>query len=232
MAVFEEKEKPKISETITKKHEIPSGLWVKCKQCGEIIYSKELCANAKVCAKCDYHFTMTAAERVAMLADAGARFGVNYLITPYRLADLEPVVLRLVALGCRDVLLLSYNGSDADLHLDAAQSRDLANRTNLLSRALVGRATLKLDVCWGERLDAVPRLFNRADCGAGRDFVVLTSDRQLMPCSFHHVKVPVRSAVNVLETWQRRRDDLASPSRIPGCARAPGYGLNRLQVIA
>ena len=42
MAVFEEKEKPKISETKTKKHEIPSGLWVKCKQCGEIIYSKEL----------------------------------------------------------------------------------------------------------------------------------------------------------------------------------------------
>ena len=69
MAVFEEK--PKISETKTKKHEIPSGLWVKCKQCGEIIYTKELRANAKVCAKCDYHFTMTAAERVAMLADEG-----------------------------------------------------------------------------------------------------------------------------------------------------------------
>jgi acetyl-CoA carboxylase carboxyl transferase subunit beta len=71
MAVFEEKEKPKITETRTKKHEIPSGLWVKCKQCGEIIYSKELVTNAKVCAKCDYHFTMTATERVAMLADEG-----------------------------------------------------------------------------------------------------------------------------------------------------------------
>ena len=71
MAVFEEKEKPKITETKTKKHEIPSGLWVKCKQCGAIIYSKELITNAKVCAKCDYHFTMTAAERVAMLADEG-----------------------------------------------------------------------------------------------------------------------------------------------------------------
>ena len=53
MAVFEEKEKPKISETKTKKHEIPSGLWVKCKTCGEIIFSKELAANAKVCSKCD-----------------------------------------------------------------------------------------------------------------------------------------------------------------------------------
>jgi len=71
MAVFEEKEKPKISETKTKKHEIPSGLWVKCKTCGEIIFSKELAANAKVCGKCDYHFTMTAPERIAMLADEG-----------------------------------------------------------------------------------------------------------------------------------------------------------------
>jgi acetyl-CoA carboxylase carboxyl transferase subunit beta len=71
MAVFEEKEKPKISETKTKRHEIPSGLWVKCKQCGEMIFSKELLANAKVCAKCDHHFTMTAAERVALLADEG-----------------------------------------------------------------------------------------------------------------------------------------------------------------
>lgn len=69
MAVFEEK--PKIGETKTKKHEIPSGLWVKCKKCGEMIFSKELAANLKVCNKCEYHFTMTAAERVASLADEG-----------------------------------------------------------------------------------------------------------------------------------------------------------------
>lgn len=66
MDVFE---KPKISETKTKKREIPSGLWVKCKDCGEMIFSKELLANLKVCHKCDYHFTMTASERIASLAD-------------------------------------------------------------------------------------------------------------------------------------------------------------------
>src|SRR2546422_10793522 len=69
MAVFEEK--PKITETKTKRHEIPSGLWVKCKQCGEIIFVKELATNLMVCAKCDYHFPMNATDRVAMLADAG-----------------------------------------------------------------------------------------------------------------------------------------------------------------
>jgi acetyl-CoA carboxylase carboxyl transferase subunit beta len=66
MEVFE---KPKISETKTKKREIPSGLWCKCKDCGEMIFSKELLANLKVCHKCDYHFTMTASERISSLVD-------------------------------------------------------------------------------------------------------------------------------------------------------------------
>jgi acetyl-CoA carboxylase carboxyl transferase subunit beta len=69
MAAFDEQEKPKITETTTKKREIPSGLWVKCKECGEMLFNKELAANLKVCPKCDFHFTMSARERIAMLAD-------------------------------------------------------------------------------------------------------------------------------------------------------------------
>jgi acetyl-CoA carboxylase carboxyl transferase subunit beta len=68
MDVFE---KPKITETKTKKRDIPRGLWVKCKDCGEMIFAKELQANLKLCPKCDYHFTMSATERVASLVDEG-----------------------------------------------------------------------------------------------------------------------------------------------------------------
>ena len=68
MDVFE---KPKITETKTKKRDIPRGLWVKCKDCGEMIFAKELAANLKICTKCDYHFSMSAPERVASLADEG-----------------------------------------------------------------------------------------------------------------------------------------------------------------
>jgi acetyl-CoA carboxylase carboxyl transferase subunit beta len=68
MDVFD---KPKITETKAKKRDIPSGLWVKCKDCGEMIFSKELVANLKICPKCDYHFTMTAQERIASIADEG-----------------------------------------------------------------------------------------------------------------------------------------------------------------
>lgn len=55
-----------------KKIKIPEGLWVKCNNCREIIYRKELEKNAKVCPKCDYHFPISVEERIAMVADEGS----------------------------------------------------------------------------------------------------------------------------------------------------------------
>jgi hypothetical protein len=71
----------------------------------------------------------------------------------------------------------------------------------------------------------VPRCLERQGCGAGRDFVVLTSDKRMMPCSFHHLSFPVRTAADVLGVWRERAGDLALPSTVPGCARLAGYGL-------
>lgn len=165
-------------------------------------------------------------ETVALLARERARFGANLLVTPARLPELEATLLRLVALGCRDVLLLSYNGADGALHLSTSQSADLARRVDLLARALEGRVTLKLSVCWGERLEPVPRLDGATgDCGAGRDFVVVTSDRRLMPCSFHHLSIPARTAADVLAAWSARATELAGAARVAGCARLSGFGL-------
>jgi len=50
---------------------IPEGLWIKCNNCGEIIYSKEIDRNLKVCPKCEYHFRITARERIDLLVDPG-----------------------------------------------------------------------------------------------------------------------------------------------------------------
>jgi hypothetical protein len=124
------------------------------------------------------------------------------------------------------VLLLAYNGRDRALHLAPAEAADLARRVRALGRALAGRMTIKLDVCWGERMEAVPRLLAPGPCPAGREFVVLTSDRRLAPCSFHHVSFPVASAADVLRVWADERATLGSPARDPGCARTPGYGLD------
>ncbi len=47
------------------------GLWVKCNNCREIIYRKELERRAKVCPKCQYHFPISIEERIAMVVDEG-----------------------------------------------------------------------------------------------------------------------------------------------------------------
>ena len=159
-------------------------------------------------------------ERVAMFAGEGARFGVNYLVTPERLATLDDTIVELAALGCRDALLLSYNGRDRALHVRDGAA--LAARVQLLSRALP-HVRLALDVCWGERLEAVPRLFTKQDCGAGREFLVVTSDQRVMPCSFHHVSHPAATADEIMAVW--RTQDMTMPARDPGCAREKGFGL-------
>ena len=56
---------------VAKKKDMPSGLWTKCLDCGQIIYNKSLEENFKVCPKCNYHFVLGARERVKYLVDEG-----------------------------------------------------------------------------------------------------------------------------------------------------------------
>ena len=46
--------------------------WTKCKNCNEIIYTKEIERNLNVCPKCDYHFRISARERIALVLDEGS----------------------------------------------------------------------------------------------------------------------------------------------------------------
>lgn len=52
--------------------QIPEDLWVKCPNCGELLYSRELERNARVCPKCSHHFRLGARERISLLADTGS----------------------------------------------------------------------------------------------------------------------------------------------------------------
>jgi acetyl-CoA carboxylase carboxyl transferase subunit beta len=67
MAWFRKEKKPK--EAVEKSVAIPEGLWVKCDDCKEIVYRKEVEANLNVCPKCGYHFRLTARERFELLFD-------------------------------------------------------------------------------------------------------------------------------------------------------------------
>ncbi len=59
-------------QKIDKKVKIPEGLWVKCENCKEIVYKKEIEKNLKVCPKCNYHFRIGAAERLDLILDEGS----------------------------------------------------------------------------------------------------------------------------------------------------------------
>lgn len=53
----------------TYKRDIPDGLWIKCANCDEALFSKELESNLQVCPKCEFHFRLSARQRIAQLAD-------------------------------------------------------------------------------------------------------------------------------------------------------------------
>ena len=61
--------KPKYTIVRVKKKEIPEGLWTKCEECAETLFNKTLEENMKVCPKCDYHFILSAPERINILID-------------------------------------------------------------------------------------------------------------------------------------------------------------------
>jgi len=69
MAWFRKEKQPK--EAVEKSVAIPEGLWIKCDDCKEIVYRKEVEANLNVCPKCGYHFRLTARERFDLLFDDG-----------------------------------------------------------------------------------------------------------------------------------------------------------------
>jgi acetyl-CoA carboxylase carboxyl transferase subunit beta len=72
MSWFNRKKKPLSGEAETKKSQMPEGIWTKCKNCDEIIYSKEIERNLNVCPKCDYHFRISARERIDLVLDEGS----------------------------------------------------------------------------------------------------------------------------------------------------------------
>ncbi|MDT8069648.1 MAG: acetyl-CoA carboxylase, carboxyltransferase subunit beta [Terriglobia bacterium] len=74
------------------------GLWVKCEQCRQIIWKKDLEENLYVCPKCEKHFRIDARTRLGYLYDDGKyeTFDNNLQSTdPLKFTDLKPYATRL-----------------------------------------------------------------------------------------------------------------------------------------
>ncbi|MGZ3633374.1 MAG: acetyl-CoA carboxylase, carboxyltransferase subunit beta [Parachlamydiaceae bacterium] len=92
------REKPKIKISTTKKDGF-SG-WLKCTHCTELIHANELQRNSNCCPKCDYHYRLSADERLNSLADPNTfeeLFKDIQPADPLEFNDTEPYVDRLVA---------------------------------------------------------------------------------------------------------------------------------------
>ena len=74
------------------------GLWVKCEQCRQIIWKKDLEENLNVCPKCGKHFRIDARTRLVQLFDNGEyeTFSAGLRSTdPLKFVDLKPYSDRL-----------------------------------------------------------------------------------------------------------------------------------------
>ncbi len=58
--------KPKLT-SLVKRKEVPEKLWNNCVACGNMIHHKDLNENLRVCLNCDYHFRMSAEDRIKLL---------------------------------------------------------------------------------------------------------------------------------------------------------------------
>jgi len=150
-------------------------------------------------------------ERLTSLS--GHAVGANWLVTPANVGLVVPRVAELVQRGARNVLLLGYKGDDASMQLDRAGIAALRRAVEVLRDF-----PLRVDVCWYPELRDLPYLFERTDCGAGDDSIVITPDRRVLACSFAHEGVPFEDPRELRTIWARLRQ--ARPhAQTGGCTR-------------
>jgi len=59
------------TKTLRVKHGVPVGLWVRCPGCQATIFRKEAEKRMGVCPECDYHWYVSAQERIKQVLDEG-----------------------------------------------------------------------------------------------------------------------------------------------------------------
>jgi acetyl-CoA carboxylase carboxyl transferase subunit beta len=119
MAWFKKARKPRASSTAKKPSRVPEGLWIKCPECAQILYNKDLEKNLSVCPKCAYHFRLSAAERLRVLLDDGPWTEHDAQLTstdPLQFTDTKAYRDRLraaeEATGARDAVVIATGRLD------------------------------------------------------------------------------------------------------------------------
>jgi len=113
MAWFKKTKKPIAAATKEKPSRVPEGLWVKCPDCDQIIYNKDLITTLNVCPKCGHHFKINAIERLRVLFDGEwTEYDKDLASTdPLQFTDTKPYRARLLAskeaTGLKDAIIVA-----------------------------------------------------------------------------------------------------------------------------
>ena len=59
-------------QTSVKKEGVPEGLWMRCPDCGAMLFRKVVEEALHVCPECQYHFRISARQRIEQLVDPGS----------------------------------------------------------------------------------------------------------------------------------------------------------------
>ncbi|GKY88776.1 acetyl-CoA carboxylase, carboxyltransferase subunit beta [Sinisalibacter aestuarii] len=62
--------RPRINSLFSRR-EVPENLWIKCPECGQMLFHRELEQNLNVCSSCEHHMAITPRDRFAALFDGG-----------------------------------------------------------------------------------------------------------------------------------------------------------------
>jgi len=118
MAWFKKTKKPIAAKTKEKASRVPEGLWVKCPDCAQAIYNKDLATNLNVCPKCGHHFRIGAAERLRTLFDGEwTEYDKDLMsLDPLSFTDTKPYKSRLkasiAATGLKDAVITASGAID------------------------------------------------------------------------------------------------------------------------
>lgn len=63
--------------TIGARNEVPGSIWVKCDNCGAMLYREKLTENLWVCDTCEFHFRITPGDYIKLLLDEGTFVEIN-----------------------------------------------------------------------------------------------------------------------------------------------------------
>ena len=165
MAWFKKTKKPIAAKAKEKGSRVPEGLWVKCPDCAQAIYNKDLATNLNVCPKCAHHFRIGAAERLRTLFDGEwTEYDKDLMSTdPLSFTDTKPYKSRLkasmAATGLKDAVITASGAIDGIQTIVASMEYEFIGGsmgvvvgekiTRAIERAVDGNMPLVIVCCSG-----------------------------------------------------------------------------------